>query len=96
MARKTPQPVPRTFEEALGELEGILRQIESGSLGLEDSLARYERGNFLIQHCRGVLNTAEKQIELISGSAEAGVRTTPIARDNGADDTDEIDADEPR
>ena len=78
MAKKTQQPPPRTFEEALHELEEILQQIEGGSLGLEESLARYERGNFLIQHCRGVLNVAEKQIELISGTADGGVTTSPL------------------
>lgn len=65
MAKRT-QTVPRTFEEALQELEQILAQIEGGELGLEDSLAKYERGNFLIHHCRGVLNSAERQIEVLS------------------------------
>ena len=89
MAKKPPQSAPRTFEEALAELESILKQIEAGSLGLEESLAKYERGNFLIQHCRGVLSTAEKQIELISGSAEAGVRTTAMPREMDGDDEPE-------
>lgn len=84
MAKKQQQTAPRTFEESLAELEQILRDIESGSLGLEESLAKYERGNFLIQHCRGVLNSAEKQIEMISGSAEAGVRTAPMPREMDA------------
>ena len=52
MARKT-QPPPKNFEEALAELEQILTGIESGKIGLEESLVKYERGNFLIQHCRG-------------------------------------------
>ncbi|QOV88988.1 exodeoxyribonuclease VII small subunit [Humisphaera borealis] len=91
MAKKTIQPAPKTFEEALAELESILKQIEAGSLGLEDSLTKYERGNFLIQHCRGVLSTAEKQIELISGSAEAGVRTTTMAREMDEDDENDED-----
>jgi len=77
MGKKMQQPVPRNFEEALHELEEILQEIEGGALGLEESLVRYERGNFLIQHCRGVLNAAQKQIELISGSAD-GVTTTPM------------------
>jgi exodeoxyribonuclease VII small subunit len=97
MAKKTQQPPPRTFEEALHELEEILQQIEGGSLGLEESLARYERGNFLIQHCRGVLNAAEKQIELISGTSDGGVTTSPLKlredelppSDDDTDDDDE-------
>jgi exodeoxyribonuclease VII small subunit len=65
MAKK-PQAPPKNFEEALKELEQILAEIEGGQIGLEQSLLKYERGNFLIQHCRGVLGAAEKQIEILS------------------------------
>ena len=79
MAKKSLQQVaPKTFEDALRELEVILQEIESGSLGLEESLTKYERGNFLITHCRGVLNAAERQIEQVSGSADGGVTTAPL------------------
>ena len=44
-----------------------------GELGLEESLVKYERGNFLIHHCRGVLGQAEKQIEQLSKSADGGL-----------------------
>jgi exodeoxyribonuclease VII small subunit len=86
MAKKTQTP-PKSFEEALAELERILAEIEGGELGLEESLAKYERGNFLIHHCRGVLNVAEKQIDLLSKSADGGLTATPMqdateARDN--------------
>ena len=77
MARKT-QPPPKSFEDALSELEQILAEIEAGELGLEESLVKYERGKFLIHHCRGVLNGAEKQIELLSKSEDGGLTTTPM------------------
>ena len=72
MAKK-PQSTPKNFEEALTELEQILHDMESGTVPLEESLAKYERGNFLIQHCRGVLGNAEKQIEQLSKNAEGGL-----------------------
>jgi len=75
MAKK-PQTPPRSFEEALRELEQILAQIEAGELGLEESLVKYERGNYLIQHCRGVLGQAEKQIELLGKSPDGGLSST--------------------
>lgn len=78
MAKKV-QPTPRNFEEALAELEQILGEIEGGKVGLEESLVKYERGTFLIQHCRGVLNSAEKQIELLSKSADGSLESTPMA-----------------
>ena len=94
MAKKQQQTAPKTFEEALRELEQILQEIEAGSLGLEESLGKYERGNFLVQHCRGVLNAAEKQIELISGSADGGVTTAAVRTDGraaGGDDDESGD-----
>jgi len=77
MARKN-QTAPKTFEDALEELERILADIEAGEVPLEESLAKYERGQFLIQHCRNVLNTAEKQIEQLSNGADGEIRSTPM------------------
>jgi exodeoxyribonuclease VII small subunit len=81
MSKKAQAP-PRSFEEALTELESILADIESGSVGLEESLARFERGNFLIQHCRSILTSAEKRIELLTRADGSTVKTEPI--DDGA------------
>ena len=67
MARKNQVP-PKNFEEALAELQRILAEIESGKISLEESLEKYERGQFLIQHCRGILGQAEKQIEELTNS----------------------------
>jgi exodeoxyribonuclease VII small subunit len=77
MAKKT-QQTPKTFEDAIQELEKILAEIESGDIGLEESLARYERGTFLVQHCRGVLAQAEKQIEQISKGPDGTLTTVPL------------------
>ena len=76
MARKTQIP-PKSFEEALQELEHILTGIENGQVGLEESLLKYERGNFLIQHCRGILNAAERQVEMLSRAPDGGLAATP-------------------
>ena len=72
---------PKSFEEALAELEQILTDIEGGEVGLEESLVKYERGNFLIGHCRGVLNRAEKQIELLSKAADGELEPQPLTDD---------------
>jgi exodeoxyribonuclease VII small subunit len=75
---KKPQPVPKNFEEALRELEQILAEIEGGAVGLEESLVKYERGNYLIQHCRGILGSAEKQIDLLSKQADGELTSQPL------------------
>jgi len=61
-----------TFEEALGKLEEIVEQIESGEIGLEASIARYEEGIKLIKQCRTILDAAEKKIQLLA-KAEGGL-----------------------
>lgn len=78
MANKRNENPPKNFEEALRELEQILGEIERGEVGLEESLMKYERGTFLIQHCQGVLNEAEKQIEQIGKNADGTLKTTPM------------------
>jgi exodeoxyribonuclease VII small subunit len=75
---KKPQPAPKNFEDALRELEKILSEIEGGQVGLEESLVKYERGNFLIQHCRGILSGAEKQIDLLSKQADGDIKSEPL------------------
>jgi exodeoxyribonuclease VII small subunit len=79
MARKTQQTAPRTFEAALAELETILSDIEGGDVPLEESLVKYERGQFLIKHCRGVLERAEKQIEQLGKGEGEALRATPMS-----------------
>ncbi|HEV2292664.1 MAG TPA: exodeoxyribonuclease VII small subunit [Tepidisphaeraceae bacterium] len=78
---KKQQTPPKSFEEALAELEQILSDIEGGEVGLEESLVKYERGNFLIGHCRGVLNRAEKQIELLSKASDGELEAQPLTED---------------
>ncbi len=69
---------PKSFEAALEELEKILAEMEAGQIGLEENLVRFERGTFLIQHCRGVLSNAEKQIELLSKAPDGGLESEPM------------------
>jgi exodeoxyribonuclease VII small subunit len=56
-----------SFEAALAELEQILRSLEDGTITLEESLARYERGVALLKHCYGQLQVAEQRINLLAG-----------------------------
>ena len=44
------EPPPLRFEQALAELESILRELEDGTTSLEDALERYERGVGLLRH----------------------------------------------
>jgi exodeoxyribonuclease VII small subunit len=54
------------FEQALKELEGIVSRLERGDVPLEDSIAIYERGERLKEHCEALLRRAEARIEKIA------------------------------
>jgi len=56
-----------SFEQALQELEKIVHELEDGQVGLEESLARYEKGIALLKKCYGQLRTAEQKIMLLTG-----------------------------
>src|SRR5215468_173831 len=60
------------FEDALAELEQVVHDLEDGQVGLEDSLARYERGVGLIKACYAQLRDAEQRILLVTGTDEEG------------------------
>jgi len=51
-----------SFEQAVAELEDIVRQMEEGELGLEQSLDHYQRGIALVRKCREALDGAEQRI----------------------------------
>lgn len=63
---------PLRFEQALAELEGILRELEDGTTSLEDALARYERGVGLLRQCYSQLRDAEQKVKLLAGLTEDG------------------------
>ena len=67
------------FEAALEQLEKTVDELESGDLGLDASLAAYERGVGLLVRCHGLLDAAEKRVALLTGVGEDGsAETTPF------------------
>ncbi len=70
-----------SFEQALTELENIVRALESGQAPLEDSISSYERGVLLKKHCEKKLGEAKAKIEKISISDDGSVQTTPLDED---------------
>jgi exodeoxyribonuclease VII small subunit len=63
MAKKEQQN--KKFEVALEELEGVVEQLETGELALEESLAAFEQGVGLVKYCNQKLTEAEKKVELL-------------------------------
>ncbi len=63
---------PMRFEQALAELERVLRELEDGTTTLDEALERYERGVSLLRICYGQLKSAEQKILQLSGVGEDG------------------------
>jgi len=53
------------FEEALAELEGVVRRLEQGELPLEDSLVAFERGMSLVKQLSKRLEDIERRVEVL-------------------------------
>lgn len=69
------------FEDALAELEGIVRRLEEGTGKLEDAIAAYERGVSLQRHCDAKLQEAQARVERIVIGRTGAVAAEPISFD---------------
>jgi exodeoxyribonuclease VII small subunit len=67
-----------TFEDAMRELESIVRDLETGKAKLDDAVGAYERGAALKAHCEAKLADAKAKIEQITVSPDGKISTTPF------------------
>lgn len=73
------------FDKALEELQGVVKRLEEGGLPLEGSIALYERGAALHEHCAKLLDSAELRVQrLVDGSA-GSARVMDLRPDDGED-----------
>ena len=97
---ETPTPAPDTltpdgnddiatmsFDKALDELRVVVSRLEEGGLPLEESIALYERGAALHEHCGTLLDSAELRVQRLVDGAGGGA---PRVMDLRPDDGDEL------
>ena len=60
-----PEIAELSFEDALKQLEQIVRKLESGEARLEEAIEDYERGALLRRHCERKLAEAKAKVERI-------------------------------
>ena len=60
------QETKLSFEQALTELEAIVKRMESGEQSLELSLEEFEKGIKIVRECRKFLEEAEQRVELLT------------------------------
>jgi len=79
MAReKAATPKEPTFEQRLARLEKIVETLESGDVGLDESLKLYAEGAELIKACRKTLGEAEKKIAKLTETAGGELQEEPF------------------
>lgn len=68
------------FEDALAQLENIVRELETGRIKLDDAVAAYEKAVALKKFCEEKIKNAELKIEKINVSANGNITTEPLDR----------------
>ena len=70
-----------SFEDALAELEGIVRRLEGGQVKLDEAIQSYERGAQLKRHCEKKLNEAQQRVDRIVIGPDGAVTVEPAKLD---------------
>jgi exodeoxyribonuclease VII small subunit len=81
--KKETQEQP-SFEELMGRLEEIATELESGELGLEKAIERYEEGVTCYKLCHRILTGAEKKVEILTRKGDGELEAEPFEEEPGA------------
>ena len=76
-----PDIAAMNFEDALAELEQIVRRLESGQVKLDEAIMSYERGAQLKRHCERKLNEAQQRVDRIVIGPEGAIGVEPAKLD---------------
>ena len=90
MEKKKQAKSKLSFEQSINELEDIARKLEDGSIGLEESIAEFEKGVKLAKFCHNKLEEAERKIEIIQkGNDKIVKKKIRVKEENGEIEDDE-------
>ncbi len=78
MAKVSAQIASLSFEEALKQLEEIVRRIEAGEVPLEQAIEDYTRGTELSRHCQRKLEDARLKVEKLSVRPDGSLTVEPL------------------
>jgi exodeoxyribonuclease VII small subunit len=70
-----------SFEDALAELEQIVRRLEGGQVKLDEAILAYERGAQLKRHCERKLNEAQQRVDRIVIGPDGAISAEPAKLD---------------
>jgi exodeoxyribonuclease VII small subunit len=75
------QPANKTFEDVLRDLEGIVEQLETGNLSLEEALGAFEEGVTLVRYLGDKLTEVEKRVEVLTRDLGGSFQLQTITED---------------
>jgi exodeoxyribonuclease VII small subunit len=67
-----------TYDALVERLEGVVGELETGRLSLEQSIERFAEGVRLARDASRKLDEAEARVELLVRSADGGDETVPF------------------
>jgi exodeoxyribonuclease VII small subunit len=95
-SKKTPAGEPKGYAEAMSELEGILRELDSASVDVDVLSVKVQRASFLVEWCTSRITVAQATIDdLVAGLPEDdGDYEDAIDEDDDDDSDDDDDYDD--
>jgi len=69
------------FEQSLQKLETLVKNLESGSLPLEEALTSFQEGVGLVKQCQTLLSQAEQKVEILTKANTEGIETKTFSAD---------------
>ena len=73
----------KSFEEAIAELDTLVRKLESGELTLAESLDAYAEAVKLSQTCTALLEQAEQRIRILQAGEGGEISARPFTAEDG-------------
>ncbi len=71
-------PKKKKFEDALKELENIVKELESGDLSLEKAIEKFESGVKYSTYCNELLDKAEKKVSILMEDGQGNIKEEPF------------------
>lgn len=78
----SPRKKQLDLEKAMGELEEIAEQLESGELTLDKSLQQFEKGVKLSRECQSALTEAEQKVQILIDSELKDIDPTELTENS--------------
>jgi exodeoxyribonuclease VII small subunit len=66
------------YEQSIQKLETLVKNLESGTLPLEEALAAFQEGVGLVKNCQSLLSQAEQKVDMLIKASAEGIETKPF------------------